>query len=76
MKNLAKIDRFVYVFAGVLVFLALLLVVVFRGLFSAILVAYGSPIETPRQDIRINRDDLSKALEFVRQSEPVRLNFN
>lgn len=75
-KTLPKIDRFVYVFVATLVVLAVLLVVVFRSLFASVLVAYGPPLEKTQENTHINKDDLTKALEYVRQRQVVKLNLN
>lgn len=74
MNTLVKIDKFVYVLVSALVLLSLLTVVVFRAIFSSILVAYGPPAKVDQKELRVDKDTLSKALEYVRNKEVVRLN--
>lgn len=76
VKTLPKIDRFVYVFVATLVVLAVLLVVVFRSVFASVLVAYGPALEKTQQNTRINKDDLAKALEYIRQRQVLKLTLN
>lgn len=56
MKNLAKIDKFYFVLAIVLMFLSVVFVYAFRGIFSAFVTAYE--VSVPSQ--QSNKIDLAK----------------
>lgn len=70
MKNLAKIDRFYPVFAGVLIALAVLVIITLRAIFSSLSIAGQVNEELLQASTpRINEPKLDSAIEAIRQKE-------
>lgn len=60
-----KIDKFYLVLVGVLILMALLVILTFRSVFSAYLIAYELKQDELSNDETVNETDLNSAYSFV-----------
>ena len=70
-----KIDKFYIVFALVLIVLSVVVILTFNGIFSAYNTAYEIDQVSMESDLRVNKDDLGKAHEWVLEKNDVTLNY-
>ena len=74
MKAWRKIDSFYPIFLVVVIALAALAIVTFRGIFSSIISAYEVDSATRDSKLRIDRGKLDEAIKAVYEKEKVQLN--
>lgn len=63
--SLEKIDKFYIVLAVVLVFMAVMVIFSFKGVFSAFLTAYDFNEASVAQEVRLNSDGLDKVYSWI-----------
>jgi cell division protein FtsL len=64
-KTLEKIDKFYIVLAVVLLFMALMIIMSFKGVFSAFLTAYDLDQQAIGQEVRLNSEELDEVYTWV-----------
>jgi hypothetical protein len=74
MIALRKINRFYFIFILLLVLMAGLVIVSFRGIFSAIATSRDIDVDIPKEEIRIDKNNLNKAYEEYQNREFIPLN--
>ena len=68
-----KIDKFYFVFAVVLILMAVMVIVAFKGIFSAYLNAYEISSKDIQADTEVNKDSLEEAHFWVTEKSAVPL---
>ncbi len=68
-----KIDKFYFVFIVVLTLMAVMIIVAFRGIFSAYLDAYEISQKDIQADMEIKKDSLEEAYLWVTEKSTVPL---
>lgn len=63
--SLEKIDKFYIVLTVVLVFMAVMVIFSFKGVFSAFLTAYDFDQKSVGEEVRLDSDKLDEAYSYV-----------
>jgi hypothetical protein len=74
MKVLKKTNKLYVVSAVLVIIMAVLLIYIFRDLFSSISVAYDVDIVVPDNELKIDKDQLNKAYDIINNRQSVSLN--
>jgi hypothetical protein len=72
-QHLAKIDKFYIVFVSVLIALAAMVILTFRGIFSAFNRGYEIDQSSLESDLKINKDKLNEAYTWAFEKNTVSL---